>query len=229
MKKEVKQIKKILSVTLNLLIFAFSVVGILLACILARRDGYSHWYKRLYYFTQLSNIWIGVTSLVFAIMTVRNKPLKTVGLFKYVFTVSITVTGIIFCVLLAPFADFNIWTFSSVLTHIVVPVLSVFDYFTNEDIVVEKPGRAFLTLIPPAIYFVFAGTLSLLGVDFGRGDTFPYFFMDFKSEVGLFGYNFEGLPQLGTAYWIVFFLFFIYGLGLLYYKFKKLLEKANKC
>ena len=209
-----------LPILLNLLIFALSVTGFFLSCYFAKRDGYSHWLTRLLYFTQLSNLWIGITSLVFAVMLMRGRATegqrRTVSAFKYIFTVSITVTGIVFCSVLAPFADFNVWTFASILTHVAVPLLSIFDFFTDRQI--SRIDKAFvpLTLIPTFLYFLFTGILCLLRVDFGRGDPYPYFFMDFYSEVGLFGFIAKWPPKIGSFYWFVFFLILIYLLGVSY-------------
>ena len=207
----------------NILIFLFSVTGFFLSCYFARRDGYTHWLTRLLYFTQQSNLWIGITSLIFAVMLIKKdvpqNHLKTVGVFKYIFTVSITVTGIVFCSILAPFAgDYNVWSFASVLTHVIVPLLSIYDFFSNRHICkIDKKYISF-TLIPPLIYFAFASVLCILKVDFGRGDPYPYFFMDFYSEVGLFGFVGEWPPQIGSFYWFVFFFVFIYALSIGYYK-----------
>ncbi len=215
-------IDKYLSIIFNLSIFLFSIIGFFLSCLYARRDGYSHWLTRLLYFTQQSNLWIGITSLVFAIMLIKGntsiKNLKIISIFKYMFTVSITVTCVVFCSFLAPFADFNVWTFASVLTHILVPFLSVIDFFTNKSIVKIDKKHVWYALFPVLIYFVFASILCILRVDFGRGDPYPYFFMDFYSEVGLFGFIAKWPPQIGSFYWLVFFFVLIYLLSNAYYK-----------
>ncbi len=224
---------KIFPIALNILIFVFSVTGFFLSCYFANRDGYSHWLTRLLYFTQQSNLWIGITSLIFAIMLIKKerspKTLKTISIFKYIFTVSITITGVIFCSLLAPFADFDIWTFASVLTHIVVPILSIFDFFTNKNIVKVDKKHVWYALFPILIYFVFASILCVLKVDFGRGDPYPYFFMNYYSEVGLFGFMATQPPQMGSFYWFVFFFILIYLLSIAYYKIHVfLLNKKEK-
>ena len=221
-------------IVLNFFIFVFSVTGFFLSCYFAKRDGYSHWSTRLLYFTQQSNLWIGITSLIFAIMLLKDnaseKHLKTISIFKYIFTVSITITGIVFCSLLAPFADFDIWTFASILTHIIVPILSVFDFFTNKNIVRVDKKHVWYALFPIIIYFIFASVLCVLKIDFGRGDPYPYFFMNYYSEVGLFGYMATQPPQIGSFYWFVFFFVLIYFLSMVYYKIHVFLlnKKENK-
>ncbi len=214
-----------LSIALNFLIFIFASLGVILACVLAEQDGYSPWYKRLLYFTQLSNVWIGTTCGAFAVLAIvglfkNTTPVRNVFyVLKYIFTVSITVTGIIFCSLLAPFADYNVWIFSSVLTHVVVPVLSITELFicdAGEGSL--RLRHTFCALIPPSAYFIFTSILCILKVDFGKGEPYPYFFMNFYSDVGMFGADFSGLPQLGAFYWMVFLISLIFGLSLGYYK-----------
>ena len=130
---QLKKEGKLYAVAMNLSIGVLALLGVLLACVFATRDGYSAWPRRMLYFTQQSNLWIAAASFALAWVLLRpevnERHLKIVGLFKYIFTVSITVTGIIFCGLLAPFADIPVWYLSNVLTHVVVPVLAILDFF----------------------------------------------------------------------------------------------------
>ena len=216
--------KELISFALNALVFLLSTVGIVIACLRAGVDGYSHWARRMLYFTQMSNIWIGATSLLHAVYIIREwrrgekRIPEWLYVLKYVFTVSITVTGIIYCGLLAPFADYNVWSFSSILTHIVVPVLAIADLFVSRRDYKLSLKHSFTALIPPAAYFVFASILNLCGVDFGKGETYPYFFMDLNSPVGLFGFRFTDRPEMGTVWWVLILLLLIYGLAYGYYK-----------
>ncbi|MBR2391105.1 MAG: Pr6Pr family membrane protein [Clostridia bacterium] len=223
--------RKLISIVLNFSIFAFSSLAVFLACFFARRDGYYSWHTRLFYFTQQSNLWIGILSLVFAIFLLKKntseKSMKILSCLKFVFTISITITCIIFCTLLAPFADFNLWSFSSVLTHVVVPVLSIVDFFTCKEIKESEKKNIYFSFLPPLVYFVFASILCVFKVDFGRGDAFPYFFMDFYSDVGLFGFKASSPPQMGSFYWMIFFFVFIYGLSFLFHKLHKIVSKKR--
>lgn len=223
MRQRVLQLKKegkIYPIALNLAIGLLGLLGVLLACIFATRDGYSAWPRRMLYFTQQSNLWIAGTSFAFAWVlsrpTINERHLRIVGLLKYIFTISITVTGIIFCALLAPFADIPMWYLSNVITHVVVPALAILDFFANRWILPVRKRDAAYALIPLAAWFLFASILCALRVDFGRGDPYPYFFMDFYSEVGLFGAKATPgeRPMLGSFYWFV--LFFALACGLCY-------------
>ncbi len=228
--------RKKASIILNFLIAIISFLGVLLNCIFATRDGYSHWHKRLLYFTNQSNIWIGLTCLVIAILSIvsilkKHNVIKNwIYVLKYIFTVSITITGLIFCGLLAPFAgDYNAWTLSSILVHVIVPVLSIVDYFINDEQMPLKKWHIALPTIPPLLYFIFSITLSALRVDFGRGDNYPYFFMNFYSDVGLFGFSNSGpRPELGSFYWIVVILGLIIGISYLYYRLHSSTRRERK-
>ena len=146
---------------------------------------------------------------------------------KYVFTVSITLTGFIFCVVLAPGAandNYNAWSGSSIMTHVLVPVLTIVDFFLDPYRASLKKRHIFLTAVPPFIYSVFATVLVLMKVDFGRGDAFPYFFFNYYSPAGFFGFSDEMPYILGSFYWIIFMFLLIVGTGALYrrlYSFKK--------
>ena len=230
-----KKTRKQISFVLKILITFFAFFAVISSCVTAVSDGYSAWHTRLYYFTQQSNIWIGFICLyilIFLILgKIKNKDYikRYMYILKFIFTVSITITGIIFCSFLAPFADFDVWSFASILTHVVVPILSIVDFFVDDYNIVFNKKHIFLTLIPPFLYFVFSTTLTLLNVDFGRGDTFPYFFLNFRSDVGMFGYSFyDGLPHLGCFYWILFILGLILFLSFIYTKLHPNTRKNRK-
>ena len=83
-------------------------------------------------------------------------------------------------------------------------------------------------LIPPLVYFIFGSILSILKVDFGRGQTYPYFFMNYYSEVGLFGFRYSDKPEMGSVYWIIVILLLIIGLSKLYYKLHTINKTSEK-
>ena len=228
-------VKKKISIVLNFTIGIFATLGITLALCFATKQGYSPWYTRLLYFTQQSNIWIGITAFIFAILGLLELVYKksfingALHIVKYIFTVSITVTGIVFCTLLAPFADYDVWYFSSIATHVVVPVLAITDYFINDDFKGLKHKHVYLALIPPAFYFTLSSILTLNQVDFGRGETYPYFFLDFNSNAGFFGfYRVGNLPEVGTAYWLIFMFLMFWALAFLYYRLQPNVHKMHK-
>ena len=226
--------RKNIAILLNFIAGLAACIGVAVALISAKEDGFSSPAQRLLYFTNLSNIWIGVTCLIISILSIieiktKKSLLKNyIYTLKYIFTVSITITGLIFCGLLAPFAEFNVWTFSSILTHVVVPITAIASYFIEMPISPMKKKYIWYSLIPPLIYFVIGSILSILKVDFGRGQTYPYFFMNYYSEVGLFGFRYSDKPEMGSFYWIIVILLLIIGLSKLYYKLHSINKTSEK-
>lgn len=194
--------------------------GVLLSLVCAQRDGYSHWGRRLLYFTAQSNLWIGGWFLLLLALKGKlgEKGERRLYLWKYAFTVSITVTGLVFCFLLAPFSDesYRPWTVCNLLTHIVTPVLAVVDFFTDGYRLELKKGQVFLPVLPPLCYMIFAGFLGALNTDFGRGVPYPYFFLNYRSPAGVFGFSAEKPFFIGSFYWIVAFALVVLGIAVLY-------------
>lgn len=215
-----KDLKSKISFLMKIIIPLISLGGLVLAFFGAEADGYSHWAKRLLYFTTQSNVWIAFTMAAILLIPLipeakRAPATRVLYLLKYLFTVSITITGIVFCVVLAPFADkgYRPWSISSILTHVLTPILSIVDY------VIDRPpfeiGRKekLYTTIPPFLYLAFASILSVLKIDFGRGDPFPYFFLNYYSPAGVFGFSDQPPFVLGSFYWIVIFLLIVLGIA----------------
>ncbi len=216
-----------ISFSLKFVTAAAALVGVVWSFFNATADGYSHWSKRLLYFTSLSNLWIALTFIAL-LVAARSKTLSKstrvknfLHILKYIFAVSITLTGFIFCAVLAPGsanANYNAWTAASILTHVVVPTLSVVDFFVDTYRVALIRRHILLTTVPPLLYSVFASVLCIMKVDFGRGEPFPYFFFNYYSPAGVFGTS-DVMPyRIGSFYWIVFMFFLIIGVGALYRK-----------
>ena len=228
--------RKTISNLLKIFAVLFSLTGITLALIYYEIDGYSHSWKRLMYFTMQSNIWLVCVYIIYLIAPKLKyfqspKKMDVLYVVKYIFTVSITLTGIIFCSVLGPFAgeEFRAWSFSSISTHAVTPALAIIDFFIDDYEFKFKNTQVLLPLIPPFAYFVFAMVLGFFGVDFGRGDPFPYFFLNFKTPAGFFGIvNEPPLPTIGSFYWIMLCLIIVLGMSLLFAKFSHTAVKERK-
>ncbi len=210
------------SITLinKLCVVAFALGGVLLSMLTSSLDGYSHWTKRLLYFTCQSNLWIGFTQLFLIFSIIRGDEKKQGGLyfFRYVFTVSITITAIVFCGLLGPNADasYRPWSLSSIMTHALAPFFAIVDFFVDyREIRLSVKGIG-LSILPPAIYTVIASILCVMGVDFGRGDAFPYFFMNYFSPAGIFGFSNQMPFIIGSFYWIAMLVLLIISFAALY-------------
>jgi len=192
--------------------------GVVLSLFQANIDGYSHWSKRLLYYTVFSNVFLGFVYLVLLFYCIFQKPIpRFLFLCKYVSTVCITLTLLVFCFLLAPFAPpfYHLDRFSSMLTHFFSPSLATIDFFLDRAPYALEKSQAFLCTIPPFFYTSFALALSVLSVDFGRGDSYAYVFLNPFSSAKFFGFSRE-IPFTGTFYWVVFLTVFVWGVGVFF-------------
>lgn len=212
---------KKLSFLLKILTIFCSLGGVIISLINAKYDGYSHWSKRLTYFTAQSNIWLGLTFISLLIsnaIKVKYKIKNFLYLLKFAFTVSITVTAIVFCSFLAPFADesYHVWSISGFLTHVFAPLFAIVDFFYDDYKIPLTNKRAYIAIIPPALYVLACAFLTAFNFDFGRGYAYPYFFMNYLSPTGFFGFSKEPPFFVGYFYWIILFALITYSLAILY-------------
>ncbi len=214
--------RKNISITLKIGVIATSLGGVLLSLFTAQRDGYSHWARRLLYFTAQSNIWIGVTTLfvlLFSFTPQDEKRTRFLYTLRFIFTVSITMTALVFCGLLAPFAqqyDFSVFTLSSLFTHLLSPLFAVADFFVDRQPFPLTKRAVALSALPPVLYFSLSFVLEFFNVDFGKGTPYPYFFMNFRSPVGVFGFSRQPPFVMGTFYWFLFFPALLFAIAFLY-------------
>ena len=175
---------------LEISITACVIAGVTLTAKLAS-GGFMGGATAILYFTVQSNIWIGATALVAAVFTAINIARKKSGIphalwiIKYVFTVSITLTGVVFCGVLAPTMPGAFASPANILTHVVV------------------------------YYLVFAGIGYALDWNFGMGNNYPYFFLNWDSPAGVFGFA-DGIYFMGTFYWIIAIVLFVSAIALAY-------------
>ncbi len=212
--------KQIIKNPFKILTIICSFVGIIICLSTAKFDGYSHPTRRLLYFTNQSNIWIFIIMLLSVFPCYKNNAYNRFSLFvaRYIFTISILLTGVIFCSFLGPFADksFHAFSVSGILTHIAVPLLALIDFFTQKGRFFLNKKVALLSIIPPLIYLILTSILFYFNIDFGRGENFPYFFFTYHSTAGIFGFSSVSPYFLASFYWIIlmlllllFFAFFL--------------------
>ena len=224
--------RKKISYALKCFIVLSSLGGVALSLLNARRDGYSAWWRRLLYFTAQSNLWIGFVTLAILLLPLfatkkRELWRKRLYLLKYIFTVSITMTGIVFCFLLAPFAEenYHAWSFWSFLTHVFSPIFSAADFFVDEYRIPLRGKHVLLTSLPPIFYFSTASVLGFLHTDFGRGVSYPYFFLNYTSPAGVFGFSNQFPFIIGSFYWFLLFSLVMLAIGALYMRLYSLKRK----
>ena len=116
------------------------------------------------FFTIQSNIAAALICAVGLYKLLNRKPVSnTWYLVKFVGTVSITLTGMVFCFVLAPTLGKYAWSLANVLTHVVVPLAAVIDFFvTGRYGTIAKKDVWYVTL-PPLAYAVYAGIGYLAG------------------------------------------------------------------
>ena len=175
------------------------------------------------FFTIQSNIAIALVCLIGAVLLLKKAPAYWYVI-KFVFTVSITLTGIVFCFVLAPTLKGHAWNLQNILTHVIVPIAAVADFFvTGVDADIQKKSVVYVT-IPPLLYAVYAWIGYVAGWEFLKGVHYPYFFLNWGSPAGAFGFV-KGLPYMGCVWWILAILIFLIAVGLLYLKVLDLEKK----
>lgn len=163
------------------------------------------------FFTIQSNLWIGAICLVFLcfdlLSRIKGKTLEKpqiLYLVKYVFTVAISLTFVVFSILLTPqmVAAGNaayLASASNICCHNLTPILAILDFvFFDKEFTVKK--KTFVWGITMPLYYVFFALISsFCGVDFGDGAKVPYFFFDYDAN----GWLAIGNGKFGVIYWIV--------------------------
>lgn len=163
------------------------------------------------FFTVQSNITIMAICAVYLVFDVMKlfgkdvqKPnwLKAV---KYIFTVAITLTFVVFSLLLMPYIimmgqSSYLLSVSNFFAHNLVPILAIADWLLF-DYEYKTTNKTFLLgTIMPLYYLAFALICSAMGVTFGEsGQIAPYFFLDYQAN----GWFSIGDGKFGVVYWII--------------------------
>lgn len=207
--------RRIVSLILKIIIVISAAVGVYTSA----RSGFAAFMSGpqvFMYFTIQSNIAIALIGAIGAILLLRNKPVKNGWfLFKYVGTVAITLTGMVFTFILAPTLGNNAWNLRNILTHVVVPVASIADFFVTGICGDVRSKHIPLVTLPPIAYVIYAAIGYNAGWEFSPGRRYPYFFLNWGSPAGAFGFCGE-LPYMGCVWWLLIGLALILGIGSIY-------------
>lgn len=227
--------RTIISIILKLLTVG-AVLGGILGCLLDA-GGFMGGSGLLLYFTNQSNIWIGAIALVLAIVQIVNMTKgiyglnKKVYLIQQVFTVSISLTCIVYCFVLVPSflaVDsnlFNPFAITQMLLHVISPLLAIVDFLLCCRGVKFNTVDCLWSAIPPLYYLGFSAVGFVLNWNFGMGNNFPYFFLNYNSPAGIFGFS-NVMPYfMGSFYWIILLVFLVLGMSLAYLKIVNRLNK----
>ena len=182
-----------------------------------------HWKIGFTFFTQLSNLYVGVLCL-FELLTGRSIPrLKFTG------AVSIAITFFVFLTVLGPVMPGGLPSayaqdhYASLCLHLIIPAFALYDFMVNDYGKVHWGKKDLASsLLPPILYLVFILILGKAGVRWAMGNMVaPYLFLNYEAPAGWFGFRPDtfGFSTLGigVAYCILAFLllFLLMGVFLL--------------
>lgn len=218
----------LISISIKSLAIIACVIGLIFS--FSGTDDFMASGKSILYFTIQSNIWILAMMAIFLVAKIYEiqKGRSFIGngwlTLKYVFTVSITLTFLVFAVLLSPFLSASyLVSPMSITLHILSPVLAILDFFLYDYPLNAKKSTFMLAAIPPLAYFVFAIISSYAGLVFAsNGDTVPYFFLDYKK----YGWLQVGPSGIGVVYWVMIIFSLVCLIAVLFLKILNARKKA---
>ena len=206
---------KTLSLILKAVTFLSAATGILMTAA-SGRNSFMGGSRIFMYFTIQSNILIALICLIgfFLLLSGREigKPWRVIKLSG---TVAITLTGLVFCFVLVPVLGNRFWNVQNTLTHVVVPIAAVADWFASGAGIGLKKRSVVFVLIPPFLYVIYAAIGFVRGWEFSAGINYPYFFLNWGSPAGAFGFA-EGPPFMGCGWWILSLMLLLLLTGWLY-------------
>ena len=215
---------RIVSLILKAVVILSAAVGTVLSAY-ASKAVFMGGSRVFMYFTIQSNIAIAVISLIGAALLLRRAKIGRIWhTVRLVGTVSITLTGVVFTFILAPTLGKYAWNLQNILTHVVVPLAAIVDFFVTGVYGDIPKKNAFYVLLPPLAYAIYAGIGYAAGWEFSAGVHYPYFFLNWGSPAGAFGFT-KGLPFMGCVWWILALLILLLALGFLYLRIIEGLKK----
>ena len=223
---ELSKGQKIVSIILKIIIVLSVIAGVVLSS-MASAESFMGGETVFMYFTVQSNILIALVCLVGLIMILMNRPCSKVWyIIKLTATVSITLTGIVFCFVLAPGME-NAWTPPSILMHALVPAASIIDYLVICNVMKVKKINVLWVTVPPILYAIYSGIGYVRHWEFFQGYNYPYFFLNWGSEAGAIGFS-DSVPFMGPVWWILIILVLLLVVGLVYLLIADLIRKKTR-
>lgn len=223
---ELSILQKFISFVLKMVVALSATIGTLLSY-LAGRDSFMGGRTVFMYFTIQSNIAIAIICIIGLCKLANGSEVsKAWYAVKFVGTVAITLTGVVFGLVLAPTLGADAWNVQNTLTHLVVPVMAVIDFFVTSTVNSIRKRNVVLVTIPPILYAIYAGIGYAKGWQFAEGYNYPYFFLNWGSKAGAFGFTNE-LPFMGTAWWILLLLIFLIAVGYGYLALADIIKKKR--
>ena len=211
----ISKTRKIISLVLKAAVIISAATGTFLSAY-AGRGTFMGGSRVFMFFTIQSNVLMALICAAGVIFLFRKRAVSnTWRVIKLVGTVSITLTGVVFAVLLAPILGNKAWNLQNTLTHVVVPVAAVADYFVLLAGAGVKKRNVLYVLIPPFLYVIYAAVGYVQGWEFVKGQIYPYFFLNWGGPLGAFGFS-NAFPFMGCVWWIAVLMLFLLLVGWCY-------------
>lgn len=225
--------KKILSILIKVIAIISSLYGII--------RSYSG-LMSFTYFTILSNIFVTIILFIFLIKDILNISGRNIKYNNYLYitkflaTISITLTFLVFLTILAPTLESGIIHAyidngaGSLCVHFITPVLAIIDFLLFDSEYKSTLSHSIYAIIPPLVYVLFIVILSSLGLRWGPMYA-PYNFLNYGAPTGWFGFDLSLLGWetlgIGVFYMIVLLSIIFIFIGILFLKTKDKLKKGE--
>ncbi|MGB7595668.1 MAG: Pr6Pr family membrane protein, partial [Erysipelotrichaceae bacterium] len=173
-------------------------------------------------FTIQSNVWIAAICLVFLLYNLSGRDDWSIPAWlyniKFMLTVDITLTYLVFAVLLTPLMSVRFLSSpANFFQHNLTSILALLDFMLCDRPYASKAKHIWLSLIMPLLYAVyFFSTYELTGIM-----PVAYFFLDYK-KLGWFSIGGSGL---GVGIWIIMLCGLLLLIGLAILKLKNICQK----
>ncbi len=177
-----------------------------------------HWPVGFTFFTQLSNIFAAVTvALQLFIAKQTTKAARTLHLIKYMATLSIFITFIVYLTIIAPFdpsgfiGSYTQDHCASLCLHAIAPLLTLADFYLHDAKEPYQKSAILWGLLPLLAYLAFILILGQAGFRWWNMAA-PYSFLNYLAPAGWFGFCPETMDShtigIGVFY-VILFLFFV--------------------
>lgn len=164
----------------------------------------------LTYFTNLSNIFIDLVLFGFMVHDIKkfkkggkmSPPANGWYVVKFMATISITLTFLVYLVLLAPTnQDGFIVAYlqngaGSLCVHLVSPLLAIFDFIIFDYHYESSRAHLLFSMIPPLAYVGLIVVLAEQGMRWNDTMSAPYNFLNYGAPTGWFGFD---IGQMGST------------------------------
>lgn len=194
-----------------------------------------HGPKSFTYFTTISIILVPL-AMIWRIAELLSKkdsaPSNAYCAAKFVATLSIAVTFLVYLVILAPtnaygfFGAYKTFYCASLCAHVVSPLLTIVHFFAFDQKTIEKSRLLICSIAYPLLYCIAAFSLGpLFGLRWNGGkNTVPYNFLNYKAPCGWFGFELGHMDSttigIGVAYVLLALTLVFLGVGRLLWAIK---------